>query len=121
MRNLSFIVLGILVTTGVALGQHHTKAVKKGPTFKDVSPTIKTSCIGCHSGAKPAHQLDLSSYAKLMKGDKEGKVVIAGNPAKSRFAMVLHGKPMMMPPGGALDKAKVAAVEAWIKAGAKEK
>ncbi len=54
-----------------------------------------------------------------MKGDNEGKVVIAGDPAKGRFAMVLHGKPMMMPPGGALDKAKVAAVEAWIKAAAR--
>jgi hypothetical protein len=68
--------------------------------YRDVAPIFKKSCAPCHSGQKPAHGLNLSSYALIMKGDKSGRVVAPGYPAKSRLATVLHGKPQDMPPGG---------------------
>lgn len=86
-----------------------------------VKPIFDASCVGCHHGAKAAHGLDLSTYALVVKGDKEGKVIVSGQPTKSRLAMALHGKPELMPPDKALAKDKIAVIEAWIKAGAKEK
>lgn len=115
---LSLGALGCLAA--VALGQGSSKAAPvPKPTFATVKPILK-ACVGCHQGPKAAHRLDLTTYASVMKGDKVGKVVNAGQPLKSRLAMVLHGKPELMPPTGALKPSQIALVEAWIKAGAKE-
>jgi hypothetical protein len=91
------------------------------PTYSTVMPILKANCVKCHAGAQAAHGLALTTYASTMKGDKEGKVIIAGNPSKSRLARVLHGKPKLMPPDHALRAGDIAKIEAWIKAGAKEK
>ncbi len=88
---------------------------------KDIKATMTKACAGCHTGAGAPEGLDLSSYAAAMKGGKEGKVIVAGNPAKSILYTVLKGKPKLMPPKHALDAKTIAAVEAWIKQGAREK
>lgn len=89
--------------------------------FSAVAPILK-QCVGCHSGARPKHGLDLTSYANLMKGDKEGKVVVPGKPADSRLSKAVHRKGAApMPPVGPLAPAQVAKIDAWISAGAKEK
>lgn len=123
MRNHFVLTLGV-VSLGLAVfafGQQRVKKplpVKQVLHYKDVKPILAV-CTQCHKGAKPADHLDFSSYASIMKGNKEGKVVIAGNPAKSHLATVLHGKPKLMPPGGPLSKAQIAKIELWIKQGAK--
>ena len=119
--SIPFVVLGIAATAVGQKGAPANLAKAKPPTFKAIKPILDKSCVGCHNGPKAAHGLDLSTYAKLMKGDHEGKVIIARNPAKSRFVKVLHGKPMLMPPGEPLRKPLITQIEAWIKAGAKEK
>jgi hypothetical protein len=89
-------------------------------SFASVAPIFKRSCLKCHTGPKGQHGLDVSSYKSIMKGDKEGKVIIPRNPSKSRLVGVLHGKPIMMPPKTkGLPKPDIAKIEAWIKAGAK--
>jgi hypothetical protein len=56
-----------------------------------------------------------------MKGDKEGKVVVAGKPAQSRLSKAIHWNgAASMPPAGRLPAAEVAKIDAWIKAGAKK-
>ncbi|HVT14279.1 MAG TPA: c-type cytochrome domain-containing protein [Fimbriimonadaceae bacterium] len=96
------------------------KPVKKVP-FSTVAPIFK-QCVGCHMGAHPKHGLDLTSYASLMKGDKEGKVVVPGKPASSRLSKAVHRKgAAAMPPMGPLSAGDVAKIDAWIAAGAKEK
>lgn len=105
-------------TVAFALGpKPGPKPVK--PTYASVAPIFK-ACVGCHMGAKPQHGLDLTTYAKIMKGDKEGKVVVAGKPDKSRLSKAVHRKgAAAMPPAGPLKPADVAKIDAWIKAGAK--
>ena len=39
---------------------------------KDVLPIFKASCMKCHSGKETKGGIDLSSYASVKKGGKEG-------------------------------------------------
>lgn len=124
MQKAALLSVSVFVFAGAAFGFQGKPAKKapaktKAPTYASVAPIMK-SCEGCHHGERAAHGLDVSSYDSIMKGDKEGKVVVAGNPAKSRLATVLHGKPTLMPPRMALPAAQIATIEAWIKGGAKK-
>jgi len=91
-----------------------------GPMYASVAPILK-KCTPCHSGPHPKHSLDLTTYANVMKGDKEGKVVIPGKPKDSRLSeAVRHAKgATAMPPGGTLPPADVAKIDNWIKFGAR--
>src|ERR1044072_5797203 len=114
MRVLVFsLVLGAFVFAAAFQGA-------KAPTYKYVAPILKAHCEGCHSGPKAAHGLNLTSYANIIKGDKEGKVVVPRSMQTSRMAKVLHGKPMQMPPGAKLPAANIKMIENWIKGGAKK-
>ena len=110
--------------------QHKKPVAKKKPaphkvakvTFAQVATIAKRNCIGCHSGAHPKHGLDLTSYAMIMKGDKEGKVVVPKDAGSSRLSKSVHRKGAApMPPAGPLPASDVALIDAWIKAGAPSK
>jgi len=59
-------------------------ADKTGVTYeKDISSMLKDSCVNCHSGEKPKAGLRLDSLEGILKGGKEGKVLVAGQSAKS--------------------------------------
>ncbi len=89
--------------------------------YKDVKPIFAKSCLPCHSGSKPAHGLNLTTYQSILKGDGEGPVIKKKSSRKSRLARVLHGSPQLMPPGGELPPASIQKIERWIDAGALEK
>ncbi len=109
-----------VASAAIALGPKPSARAPK-PTYASIAGIIKNNCVGCHQGQTPKHGLNLSSYAMLMKGDKEGKVVVAGNPAASRLSKSVHRKGAApMPPMGPLPPADVAKIDAWIKAGAKK-
>ena len=126
-----FATLAVLVIGAVAVpsasfaqGKSKSKPAPKAAKLtyvKNIAPAMAKACAGCHTGAAGKAGLDLSTYAGVMKGNKEGKIVVAGNPAKSMICGVLHGKPKLMPPKTALDAKSIAAVEMWVKQGAKEK
>src|SRR4051794_39650165 len=90
--------LALIAVWGVALlapSAPSAPTKKKVLVYKDIAPLLKTACGACHMRGKAPHGLDLKTYESLMKGDKGGKVVISGNPPKSRLAGVLHGKPQL--------------------------
>jgi cytochrome c len=126
---LSAVLVGVLSMSALSMAQGKPKPRPKGPaprvavvTYKkDIASTMTKACAGCHTGAGAPGGIDLSSYANAMKGGKGGKVIVAGNPAKSALCTVLHGKPKLMPPKHALDKETIALVELWVKQGAREK
>ena len=114
-----------VLSLGFALGPQKTRVLQKpkgkgvGIPYSSVAPIFK-NCAMCHSGARPKHGLDLTTYANVMKGDKEGKVVIAGKPTDSRLSKAVHRKGAApMPPMAPLSAGDVAKIDAWIKAGAK--
>ena len=110
----------VLLPAAIVMGAGF-QSKPKTPVYADVAPIFAANCVVCHRGSRPAHGLDLTTYAKIMKGDREGKVVVPKNPGKSRLATVLQGRPQAMPPGRDLKESEIAKIEAWIRAGAKAK
>jgi mono/diheme cytochrome c family protein len=89
------------------------------PTFDQVRPLLQAKCAKCHNEKTAKAELDLSSFAALMKGSEGGTVVVAGQAEKSALYEQVHSG--AMPPGkkDALSEAEVSAIRSWIEAGAK--
>jgi len=105
-------------------------ADKQGVTFAaDIKPLFDNSCTKCHSGDKPKGRLKLDTLAGVLKGGKEGKVLVAGNSAKSelvlRVAHLSKDDDDWMPPLhnrahiGPLTPEQIGLIRAWIDQGAK--
>jgi hypothetical protein len=104
-------------------------STKTGVTYDtDIKAIFDNSCIKCHKGDKPKGKLHLDSLEGVLKGGKDGKVVVAGNVAKSPlvFAVAHVGdSDDFMPPPVAkskidpLTKDQVGLIRAWIEQGAK--
>lgn len=97
------------------------KADEKAVSFeKDVMPIFKASCVSCHKPDKKKGKLDMSSYAELMKGGKQGVPVKPGDPAKSLIIEMVSGKEPEMPEkGDPLKPEQIEIISSWIKQGAK--
>ena len=97
------------------------KADEKAVSFeKDVMPIFKASCVSCHKPDKKKGKLDMSTYAELRKGGKQGDPVKAGDPAKSLLVEMISGKEPEMPEkGDKLTEAQVKVISDWIRQGAK--
>jgi WD40 repeat protein len=74
----------------------------------------------CHDDATRTSGLSLESYAALMRGGKGGAVVVPGHSGESRLVGMIEGRlsPRMPPAGPALGATEIAAIKAWIDAGA---
>ena len=63
---------------------------KKGVTYaKDIKPLLDASCVRCHSGDKPKGELHLDSLDGVLKGGRDGKVVIPGKSEKSPMVIAV--------------------------------
>lgn len=131
------IVLSLTATFGLALAAAAEDAkplppasTKTGVTYAaDIKPIFDASCVKCHSGNKPKAHLKLDSLEGVLKGSKEGKVVMAGDSAKSRLVKSvahafkdhdewmppLHNKAGIKP----LTDDQIGLIRAWIDQGAK--
>jgi dipeptidyl aminopeptidase/acylaminoacyl peptidase len=92
------------------------------PNFgADIAPILQKNCLACHSGTTKMGDLVMDSYGSLMKGGTHGVVIVPGNAQSSRLVQMLEGKTEPRMPFGAdpLPAADIAAIEAWINAGAK--
>jgi WD40 repeat protein/mono/diheme cytochrome c family protein len=115
----------ILIALAVVVGfaSVATAAESQAPVsfHRELRPLLNAQCNACHKPDKSKGDLDMTSYAALMKGGKKGAVVVAGQPAKSRLVEVCTGdEPEMPPEGDPLTKAQVAIIERWISQGAKD-
>jgi mono/diheme cytochrome c family protein len=102
---------------------------KKGVTYEaDIKPIFEKSCIKCHGSEKQKGKLRLDTLAATLKGGEDGKVIEAGDSAKS---MLVHNvahvgdEDMFMPPPDNKDKIppltkeQIGLIRAWIDQGAK--
>ena len=53
----------------------------------DVRHIFDNSCTKCHSGEKPKGRLKLDSLAGVLKGGRDGKVIIVGDSARSPLVL----------------------------------
>lgn len=96
------------------------------PSFaRDVAPILVANCVDCHSPGRPGvnrGKLDMGSFEKLAKGGPSGAGAVAAKPDESHLLLRVNGEeePKMPPNNDAsLGAQAVAAIEGWIKAGAK--
>lgn len=105
-------------------------STKQGVTYAaDIKPIFDNSCIKCHSGDKPKAKLKLDNLTDALKGDRDGKVIIVGDSAKSPLVLsVAHltdDQDTWMPPLhnkaniGPLTADQIGLIRAWIDEGAK--
>ena len=104
-------------------------STKTGLTYtKDIKPIFDKSCTRCHGAERPKGRLRLDSLEGILKGGEDGKVIVAGDSAKSMLvrsvAHVGHPDSYMPPPRnkaniGPLTKEEIGLVRAWIDQGAK--
>ena len=103
---------------------------KQGVTYAaNVKPLLDASCVKCHSGDKPKARLKLDNLENALKGSKDGKVIIAGDSAKSLLVLAAahatKDHDQWMPPphnkAGAkpLTPEQIGLIRAWIDQGAK--
>jgi mono/diheme cytochrome c family protein len=88
-----------------------------------VQPILDGRCIACHGAERPKGRLRLDSAEGLRTGGVSGYTVVPGDAAGSELVRRLHLDPddeeHMPPPGSPpLSVQEIAAIEAWIAAGA---
>jgi cytochrome c553 len=86
---------------------------------KVVRPLLVEKCGGCHGEKKQKGGLRLDSLAAMLEGGESGPAVVPGKPEQSLLVTaVRHSELLKMPPKEKLLPADVAALAAWVKAGA---
>jgi mono/diheme cytochrome c family protein len=90
---------------------------------REIASVLATNCSGCHGTNQPRQNLNLSTFAGLMKGGDAGPPVTPGESAASLIVQKLKGTakdgarmPLNRPP---LPDEVIAKIETWIKEGAK--
>jgi mono/diheme cytochrome c family protein len=83
-----------------------------------IRPLFAEKCYACHTDARMGG-LQIDSREHFLKGGKSGPVAVPGNPDASLLVKALrYDASPKMPPTGKLAADQIAAVEAWVKAGA---
>ncbi len=82
-----------------------------------IGTLLKARCSGCH-GEQGIQGLNVTSYATLMVGGDNGPVIVPGDPDSS---LLVQKQSAEQPHFAQLDQQELAAVIAWIAAGAPER
>jgi hypothetical protein len=92
---------------------------------EDVKPVLDEHCIGCHqAGAEgfEASGLDLTSHAAMMRGARNGPMVIAGDSLGSNLIVLIEGRAdpsINMPHSGSrIPQTQIDKIKAWVEQGA---
>jgi WD40 repeat protein len=89
--------------------------------YRDIRPILNSNCNACHKPEKNKGELDMTSFASLMKGGKHGVAVVPGGPGKSKLIEMISGPDPDMPKDAdPLKREQIAVIERWIREGAKD-
>jgi cytochrome c len=97
------------------------------PVFftEKVKPILEANCASCHLGTNRKGGLSMATKASLLKGGRDGFVIVPGDPAASLLVQLIRHegpaedpKPMPPPPRTKVSDADIATITQWIKAGA---
>jgi mono/diheme cytochrome c family protein len=105
-----------------ASAEEMTDAMGEGVTYDHIKPILSETCYSCHGPEKQKGQLRLDSPGAIIKGGKNGPVVVAGHPDKSpvyqRIRLPADHDDVMPAKGDPLKPDQIDKIGAWIKAGA---
>jgi len=121
------VIPGYVVLALLPLGMMACKFEQPMSYIADVKPTIDQYCVECHQEGGAGHEvsgLDLSSHEGLMRGTRNGPMVIAGDSLGSNLVVLMEGRadPSIKMPHGSSDKvskAEIDSIRTWIDQGAK--
>ncbi len=90
---------------------------------KQINPILDRNCTSCHGEAKTKGGLRLDSYDLLMRGGKDGRVIVSGKPEQSllleRVTLPPNHKQFMPAEGNPpLKPEDISLLRAWILDGA---
>lgn len=90
---------------------------------RQVGPVLDAKCVVCHGASTEKGGLRLDSYENLMRGGKNGAVIVPGKPEASLLmarVTLAPGDPHFMPAEGRtpLTSGEISLIRTWIKAGA---
>lgn len=95
------------------------------PDFaKDVAPILEASCVKCHCEAKTKGKLRMDTKELALKGGKNAKLIVPGNPDESAMIKSLllpEDHEDAMPPQDKAPrptKAQIELLKQWITEGA---
>ena len=96
------------------------------PAFytEKVKPILQTNCGKCHFDMNHKGGVAMDTKALMMKGGRDGVVIVPGDPANSTLVKLIRHKgppddPKPMPPKAPkMSDADIAVIEQWVKAGA---
>jgi mono/diheme cytochrome c family protein len=96
------------------------------PAFytEKVRPILVTNCGKCHMEMNHKGGLSMDTRATMMKGGRDGVVIVPGDPANSMLVKLVRHEgppddPKPMPPKSPrMSDADIAVIEQWVKAGA---
>jgi hypothetical protein len=88
-----------------------------------IQPALDAKCVACHGSGSVKAGLQLDTYDNLIRGGKDGAVVVAGKPEGSMLlarVTLQPGDPHFMPAEGRtpLTSDEISWIRAWIRAGA---
>ena len=88
-----------------------------------IHPVLDAKCVSCHGSGSAKAGLRLDSYDDLMRGGKDGGVIVPGKPEASILlarVTLQPGDPHFMPAEGRtpLTSDEISWIRAWIRSGA---
>lgn len=88
-----------------------------------VQPILQANCYRCHAGLNRRGGLQMDTRASLMRGGKNGVVIVPGNAEQSLLVKLIRHEgpkddPMPMPPKSKLSDGDIATIAQWVQAGA---
>jgi len=98
--------------------------VQEAIAYTDIiQPILQNKCYGCHGPNKQKGKLRMDQTDRLMKGGKDGPVIIAGNTEKSEMSKRLelpreHEDHMPPKEKSQLNDEQIALIHWWIESGA---
>lgn len=112
--------LGMAIASGGKVAASSDAPDPKDPKFYStrVTDILSDNCLSCHDETSKGG-LRLDSYAGIMKGGMDGKVIVPGDPETSMLVQAIRRTgDLKMPPKRPLSDAEIKDLEAWVKAGA---
>lgn len=119
-------VVAAAVLAGAGMRGVAAQSAANTPAFymEKVKPILQTNCGKCHMGMDHKGGLSMNTKASLMKGGRDGVVIVPGDPANSMLVKLINHEgppddPKPMPPKSPkISDADIAVIEQWVKAGA---
>ncbi len=85
---------------------------------KSVRPVLVEKCLACHGPEKPKGELRLDTREGVLKGGRDGIVVVSGKPKESRLITAIrHTDEDLKMPASKLPDREIAALEKWVELG----